>query len=113
MTTNPRLSLRLLGAIVLLVAVLVAAFALSPWPGALLIRTLFDHGAAQVSARLQPHVPDGVLEHLGEVYDASRPNGLFDLFLPPLPHEYPFDLDRPEGRRALSEAVAFVQTHAR
>jgi acetyl esterase/lipase len=32
---------------------------------------------------------------------------------PPLPHEYQFDLDRPEGRRALSEAVSFVQVHTR
>lgn len=84
MTTTLRLKFRLLGAIVVLVAVLVAAFTLSPWPGALMIRTLFDHGAAQASARLQPHVSAGVVEHLGEVYDASSPDGLFDLFLPPL-----------------------------
>ncbi len=83
MITPLRISLRLLGALVLLVAVLVAAFAWSPWPGALLIRTLFDHGAAQVNARLQPHVPAGVVEHLGEVYDASSTVGRFDLFLPP------------------------------
>lgn len=83
MTTERRLGLRLLKAIVVLVAVLVAAFVSSPWPGALLIRTLFDHGAAQASARLRPHVPAGVVEHLGEVYDASSPDGLFDLFLPP------------------------------
>ena len=83
MTTTLRLSFRLLGTIAVLVAVLMAAFTLSPWPGALLIRTLFDHGAAQVSARLQPHVSAGVVEHLGEVYDASSPDGLFDLFLPP------------------------------
>ena len=37
-----------------LVAALVAAFASSPWPGALLIRKLFDSGATQGSARLQP-----------------------------------------------------------
>jgi acetyl esterase/lipase len=83
MTRKLRHGLRLLGAIALVVAMLSAAFALSPWPGALLIRTLFDHSAAQVSARLQPHVPAGVVEHLGEVYDASSPDGRFDLFLPP------------------------------
>lgn len=77
---------RLLLALVLLLAAVAAAFALSPWPGALLIRALFDHGAAQASARLAPHVPAGVVEHLGEVYDTAgvaRGSGRFDLFLPP------------------------------
>lgn len=74
---------RWLGAVLLSVALLAAAFSLSPWPGALLIRAMFDHGAAQTSARLQPHVPPGVVEHLGEVYDANSTDGLFDLFLPP------------------------------
>lgn len=83
MTTALRLLLRLLVTFAVLVAVLVGAFAVSPWPGALLIRTLFDRGAAQASARLQPHVPAGVVEHLGVVYDASSPDGLLDLFLPP------------------------------
>jgi acetyl esterase/lipase len=78
-----RLGLRLLLAVVVLAAALAAAFVASPWPGALLIRTLFDQGAAQASARLQPHVPAGVVEHLGEVYDAGSPDGRFDLFLPP------------------------------
>lgn len=84
MTPALRLGLRLLAAIAVVVAVAAAAFAMSPWPGALLIRTLFDHGAAQTSARLQRHVPAGVVEHLGEVYDSSSPDGRFDLFLPPL-----------------------------
>ena len=83
MTTKLRPGLRLLRALLVLVAVLVAAFQLSPWPGVLLIRMLFDHGAAQTSSRLQAHVPAGVVEHLSEVYDASSPDGLFDLFLPP------------------------------
>ena len=49
----------------------------------LLIRTLFDHGAAQASWRLQPHMPAGVVEPLSEVYDATSPDGLFSLCLPP------------------------------
>jgi len=78
-----RLLPTLLMALALLFAALVAAFVLSPWPGALLIRALFDHGAAQASARLVPHVPAGVVEHPGEVYDAASAEGRFDLFLPP------------------------------
>lgn len=78
-----RLSSRLLFGSTVLVAVLAAAFVASPWPGVLLLRALFDQGAAQVSVRLEPHVPDGVRERLGEVYDASSPDGRFDLFLPP------------------------------
>jgi len=83
MTPALRVGLRLLAAIVVIVAVLAAAFAVSPWPGSLLIRTLFDKGARQASARLQSHVPAGVVEHLGEVYDPRSPDGRFDLFLPP------------------------------
>lgn len=83
MKTNLRFTLRVLGVFAVLVAVLATAFVVSPWPGALLIRALFDHGAAQVSARLQPHVPAGVVEHLGKVYDESSADGRFDLFLPP------------------------------
>ncbi|HET7795176.1 MAG TPA: alpha/beta hydrolase, partial [Rhizobacter sp.] len=32
---------------------------------------------------------------------------------PPLPHEYQFDLDSADARRALGEAVDFVRAHAR
>lgn len=81
--TGRRLLPKLLMALALLFAALVAAFVLSPWPGALLIRALFDHGAAQASARLVPHVPAGVVEHLGEAYDPASADGRFDLFLPP------------------------------
>ncbi|HET7865556.1 MAG TPA: alpha/beta hydrolase, partial [Burkholderiaceae bacterium] len=84
MTSALRLGFRLLVVTVVLVALLAAAFAVSPWPGALLIRVLFDQGAARASARLQSHVPAGVVEHLGEVYEANSPDGHFDLFLPPL-----------------------------
>lgn len=83
MTPAVRTVRRLLLTLAVLLAALAAAFALSPWPGALLIRALFDHGAAQASARLLPHVPAGVVEHVDLVYDAASPDGRFDLFLPP------------------------------
>jgi acetyl esterase/lipase len=78
-----RLVLRTLLALALLLALAAGALVASPWPGALLIRALFDHGAAQTSAALARHVPAGVVERLGEVYDAASPDGRFDLFLPP------------------------------
>jgi acetyl esterase/lipase len=67
----------------LLVGVVALVFASSPWPGALLIRALFDHGAERTSAALARHVPARVVEHPGEVYDAGSPDGGFDVFLPP------------------------------
>jgi acetyl esterase/lipase len=74
---------RLLIGLLLLLALVAGSFFVSPWPSALLIRAIFDRGAAQVSMGLQKHVPPGVLEHLGEVYDGSSSDGRLDLFLPP------------------------------
>ncbi len=62
---------------------LVLAFTSSPWPGVLVLRTLFDHGAAQTSAALRKHVPPGVVQRLGIVYDPQDADGQLDLFLPP------------------------------
>lgn len=67
----------------LLLVLVVVSFVVSPWPGALLIRFFFDRGAVQVAEAQQKHVPPGVVEHLGEVYDAGSSSGLFDLYLPP------------------------------
>jgi acetyl esterase len=67
----------------LLVALALAALVTSPWPGALLIRALFDRGAQQASAALARHVPPGVIEHLDQHYDPADPDARYDLFLPP------------------------------
>lgn len=60
---------------------LVATF-VTPWPGVLLIRTVFDKGAADASARLEKHLPPGVLVQQGLRYDVSDPDALLDIYSP-------------------------------
>src|SRR6478609_3316694 len=66
-----------------------AALHLSPWPSALVIRAVFDRGAARASAALGPHAPTDLVEVLGEAYAVADPDGRLDVFRPdreePLP----------------------------
>lgn len=58
-----------------------AALRLSPWPGALLIRQLFNHGDAQTLARLARHVPAGLRQQRDLAYGPD-PDERLDLYLP-------------------------------
>lgn len=58
-----------------------AALRLSPWPGALLVKQLFNRGDAQTLARLAPHVPDGV-RHLPDLAYGSGEDEQLDVYLP-------------------------------
>lgn len=58
-----------------------AALRLSPWPGALLIKQLFNHGDAQTLARLAPHVPPGV-RHLPDLAYGNHPDERLDIYQP-------------------------------
>src|SRR4051812_25935786 len=77
-----------LGAALATAAVAVAA-RVSPWPSALVIRAIFDRGAARTRASLEMHVPGDLVEVLDEAYDISTPDGRLDVFRPnrvePLP----------------------------
>jgi acetyl esterase len=61
----------------------------TPWPSALLIRAVFDRGAARASSALARHVPAGLVEVVDEAYDIASPDGRLDVFRPardePLP----------------------------
>lgn len=61
----------------------------TPWPSALLVRAVFDRGAARASAALDKHVPGDLVEVVDEAYDISSPDGRLDVFRPsrdePLP----------------------------
>ena len=61
----------------------------TPWPSALLIRAVFDRGAARASAALEKHVPGDLVEVVDEAYDIASPDGRLDVFRPvrdePLP----------------------------
>lgn len=57
-----------------------AAFLLTPWPAALLIRAVFARGAQQLVRQMRPYAP-AVSEHRGLAYLGGTRR--LDLFLPP------------------------------
>jgi acetyl esterase/lipase len=63
--------------------VVLLSFRISPWPGALLIRFVFDKGGVAVNEALAKHVPPGIVERLDLSYDPADPDATFDVFLPP------------------------------
>ena len=54
----------------------------TPWPSALVIRAVFDRGAARASAALEKHVPGDLVEVIDEAYDVTSPDGRLDVFRP-------------------------------
>jgi acetyl esterase len=71
-----------LALVLLLVSVALIAFRVSPWPGVMVIRFLFDRGSAASSAALEKHLPDNVEERLDLCYDPADSNARVDLFTP-------------------------------
>jgi acetyl esterase/lipase len=61
---------------------LVVAARTTPWPSALVIRAVFDRGAARASAALEKHVPGDLVEEVDEAYDIASPDGRLDVFRP-------------------------------
>ncbi len=59
-----------------------AAFALSPWPSALLVRGIFAYGASKTGEALARHVPAGIRAQRDIAYGAGADERL-DLYLPP------------------------------
>jgi len=62
-------------------AVILAAFALSPWPSIMLVRTIFDRGAAEASRKLERHLPTSVNTTTHQ-YDPSRSSAILDIHRP-------------------------------
>jgi acetyl esterase len=58
------------------------AFQTSPWPGALLIRWVFDKEAHSASVALEKHLPAGISAKLNEHYDPSDEDAYLDVFYP-------------------------------
>lgn len=73
-------------ALTLSLAILIGAaffiFQSSPWPGALLIRYLFETNAAKTSAALERYVPNNVTSVLNYQYDKSDPDAYLDFYYP-------------------------------
>ncbi|QYK40932.1 MAG: alpha/beta hydrolase [Paracoccaceae bacterium] len=77
------LLLRLIAVVLLLAVAATAAFVASPWPSALLIRTVFERGAAATHAAQEPFVPQGLTEHRDIAFDPASPAARLDIYLPP------------------------------
>ena len=71
------------------VGALVVTARTTPWPSALLVRAVFDRGAARASTAPEKHVPGDLVEVVDEAYDIASPDGRLDVFRPlreePLP----------------------------
>jgi len=72
-----------LAVIVVLVVAVLAVTTISPWPSAMLIRSVFEKGGAQTVAEMLPHVPDDPLtEHLDVEYGDHGADTSLDVFSP-------------------------------
>jgi acetyl esterase/lipase len=65
----------------ILAAATASAFAVSPWPSVLVIRAVFDRGAAEASRKLEPQVPESVSTATHR-YDPADPQGWLDIHRP-------------------------------
>lgn len=59
-----------------------AAFQFSPWPGALVIRTMMDRGGVAMDEALRKHLPKSWTSITNEQYDPSDPDAFLDVHLP-------------------------------
>jgi acetyl esterase/lipase len=73
---------KVLAGLAIIALLITAAFVLSPWPSVLVIRKIFDSGAATASERLQPLVPSGLSVREGIAYDPDEKHPLLDIYAP-------------------------------
>jgi acetyl esterase len=71
-----------LGGLLMLVLVAVAAFNVSSWLGALLIRYVFESGAGNVKVAMEAHAPTGVASMLDQQYRPSDDDAYLDVYYP-------------------------------
>ncbi len=69
------------GSLLLLVLTGALAFVVSPWPGSLVLRYLFDSGGARTAAAMTAHVPDSVSGQTNLAYGPG-PDELLDVWYP-------------------------------
>ena len=58
------------------------AFRYSPWPGALLIRSVFERNDRQVLEAMKKHRPGGVVCIADQPYRQTDPDATFDIYIP-------------------------------
>lgn len=77
-----RIAVWMSGLTALLVLLVWAAFQLSPWPAALMIRWAFDKDGTRVADALKSHVPPGIASRLNLRYDPADKDALLDVHYP-------------------------------
>ncbi|HSW66121.1 MAG TPA: alpha/beta hydrolase [Bacillota bacterium] len=66
-----------------LIIAVVLAFQLSPWPGIVLVRTVFDRGSRQTLAAMQKHTPGTpITVLLDQQYKQGNKRALLDVYIP-------------------------------
>jgi len=70
------------GVVACLVVVTIVIFTASPWPGALLIRSVFTNGAEKIKTALEPHAPDDVTRLADQRYERNSPDTVLDVYYP-------------------------------
>jgi acetyl esterase len=70
------------GTVLTVVLVALIAVNVSPWPGALLIRYVFEDGAAETKAAMEKHAPEGVASILDQQYRPGDGDAYLDVYFP-------------------------------
>jgi acetyl esterase/lipase len=71
------------GSVIGVVLIIVVAFRVSPWPGALVIRTVFEHNSAAVKKALEAHTPTQAIAVLkDQSYRSNDASALLDVYYP-------------------------------
>lgn len=68
--------------LVLLVIAMFIWFRLSPWPGAMVIRYVFDKGGAETAASLDKHAPAGIAVISDQTYKPDDKDAKLDVYIP-------------------------------
>lgn len=64
-------------------------FQISPWPGALVIRKIFDNSGEKANRALAKDVPPGIITVKNQQYDSKNSSLLFDVYYPKTEKELP------------------------
>lgn len=71
------------GSVLFIILAILLAFRVSPWPGALVIRKVFNDSGAKVLRAMEKHKPDvGVNVLQNQVYEKGNKNALLDVYYP-------------------------------
>lgn len=72
-----------IGTILSIIIIILLAFRLSPWPGAILIRTVFEKNGGEVLTAMQKHTPSSPVEVIAnQSYRAHDGDALLDVYMP-------------------------------